>query len=460
MSGDSCQPGHIAGEPAFSRALLDPAEVSAAAQTPTLGAGESLKALQLRRFNGARTLRANGVGEVLLACIRADGDDVDLEDVRRGLRRANQAEIPHAARYHRVVAPVHDALRRVEGVDSGALRLLHGLHQEGTLARFAAVQRLHQVRDAFGDVDFHWLVLKGPVLSEVVYRRHGLRLFHDLDVLVRPEDFGAALSQLEAAGFGMLDPNWSFHLKWVAAELRLGRDGGADIDLHWQLPFSRQIRRFFRIPIEEMIERSRELVVHSVPVRTLDEVDTVLHLALHAALEGGDRLVWLKDVQQAISVASLDWDLLVERARLWRVNMPVGTILARVTSTLGATVPPRVVRELLPQQAFRIAVEVADRLFPPQRSTARGTIATHLARNARVDLPSTLAAMRAETLRMVRQARAHERWRREKWHQGRMLENDPRDPSSKLRPVGGERDRAAFLTELSRESSRLNPPIR
>jgi hypothetical protein len=198
--------------------------------------------------------------------------------------------------------------------------------------------------------------------------------------------------------------------------------------------------------------------VNDVPVKTLDEVDTVLHLALHAALEGGDRLVWLKDIQQAVSATSLDWDLVVERAGLWRVNIPVGTILVRAKNTLGAAVPPQVVRELVRQPVFRIAVQVADRMFPPQRSTGRGGIATHLARNARVDLSSTLAAMRAEVLRMVRQARRRESWRRGKWHPERTLENDPSDPSSPLHPAGGEQDRAEFLREVLREAAPSRDP--
>lgn len=394
-----------------------------------------------------------GVGDVLLACVRGDGAGVDLESVRWAVARADVAEIPAATRYHRVVAPVYTALQRAGGVDAETLAVLRALYREGTRARFRAVRSLHHVRDVFGETNVRWLSFKGPVLSDAIYRQPNSRLFHDVDVLVRPADFERALTTFEKSGFRLLDRNWHFHRRWISSELRLAARDGAEVDLHWHLLISRAIRRYFRIPIDEMIDRSRVVRVHEMEVQTFDEVDTVLHLAIHAALEGGDRLVWLKDLEQAAAFGSLDWDVLVARAHDWRVNILVGTMLSRVRTVLHAQIPPVVLRDLLPNAGWRTAVRTADYLFPPQRSNGRGSPSTHLARNARVNGRTTLAASWSDARRIGRQFLAGERWRRATWNSDRFLENAPADPQSKTYPAGDAADRASFLAAIADESS-------
>lgn len=396
--------------------------------------------------------RSVHVGDVLLTCVKADGTDIDQHELRQLLAHTNVAEIPNAARYHRVVAPVYSALGPLDDVDSKMVTLLRALHREGALAQFRVHKALHQVREVLDPLDLPWLVVKGPVLSEVIYRRRGLRLYQDLDLLVPPTEFKRALQALEDARFEMLDPNWKFHCRWVAAELRLSLSGGADVDLHWHILFSREIRRFFRIPIVDVINRARQVVVHDLPVMTLDKADTLIHLTMHACREGGDRLGWLKDIEQSITNETPEWDDVVDRACDWRVNMLVGTMLARVRTTLAAPVPEGVVRALLPRRAWRVAITGADRLFPPHRSTARGTVATLLAHGARDNLRSTVSATSSDVIRMLRQIVGGEPWRREEWDRDRVGRESPQDPQSKLYPAGDERDRAWYLNELMRES--------
>lgn len=394
--------------------------------------------------------RAAHVGDLLLACLR-ERPATEGDTLRELLSRVDVSEIPDAARYHRVVVPVHEALCRVGGVDVPTLGMLAALRREGTLAHFRAVATLRQVADVLTDLHRPWLVLKGPVLSEIVYARRRVRQYHDLDVLVRPCDFEHALDRLERAGFHLVDPNWKFHRRWVVAELRLAVNGGADVDLHWHLLFSREIRRSFRVPIADIVDRRREVVVENTRVLTLDAADTLIHLAMHACREGGDRLFWLKDIEQSIINEKPNWDDVVTRAHDWRVNILVGTMLARTRRTLLAPVPDEVIRALLPN-TWRVATTTADRMFPTQRSVARGTIATLLAHGARESLQDSSFAIASNVLRMLRHLTVREPWGREKWDRGRMTFDSPHDPESKLYPAGNASDRTWWLNELQRES--------
>jgi hypothetical protein len=391
------------------------------------------------------------VGDFLLACLNAGADD-DVAEASELLRSISTADIYEAARYHRVVAPVHEVLSRIEPADPEIVDKLAALRREAVLASFRVVRALQQAGKTLADNDLRWLVVKGPVLSEVVYARRGVRTYHDLDVLVRPADFKRALEALEGAGFRLLDPNWKFHRRWVASELRVASSGGADVDLHWHLLFAREIRRSFRMPIADLVDRAREVSVHNMPVLTLDTADTLLHLAVHACRECGDRLYWLKDIEQSIVNEKPDWNDVVTRAHEWRVHILVGTMLARTRTVLNAPVPDEVIRALLPR-AWRSATIAADRLFPPQRSDARGSLATLFAHGARDSVRSSASAIGSDVRRMLGQLAGGQSWRREEWDRARMALDDPRDPNSKRFPAGDERDRAWLLDELLRETT-------
>lgn len=393
------------------------------------------------------------VGDLIVACASEDRDP-DLVRIRDLLSRVDHSAIPHSARYHRVVPLVHEVLSRAGGVDSAVMDLLGALRREGALASLRALRALRQVQDPLADVGVPWLVVKGPVLSEFLYRRRGARIYHDVDILVRPADFKVALGALERANFHLIDPNWRFHRRWVSGELRLATDGSADVDLHWHLLISRQIRQHFRIPIPDLIDRARNVDVRGMPVRTLDKADTLIHLSMHACREGGDRLYWLKDIDQSVMNDRPDWDVVIRRAHDWEVNILVGMMLARTNATFRTAVPGEVVRALLPRP-WRVATTTADRLFPAHRSVARGTVATMLANCARNDMPSSAVALASHMVRMLRQIVGGEPWRREEWDRERFALDNPHDPNSKRFPAGDDRDRAWLLDELVRESSQI-----
>ena len=100
--------------------------------------------------------------------------------------------------------------------------------------------------------------------------------------------------------------------------------------------------------------------------RTLDPEDTVIHLALHAVVSGGNRLVWVKDIEQAVLVGSqdgsLDWGTLIDRRRSAGAGLPVGTMLAQTSRILGTPVPDRVLRHLSAGRAWSRVAQAAERV--------------------------------------------------------------------------------------------------
>jgi hypothetical protein len=220
-----------------------------------------------------------------------------------------------AADRHGVVIALHRAYRR--GNAEGDLE---------ELASSAWNRRAIALRIARSSLDVsEWLreaavvhaVVKGPALAAAYPDAD--REFIDLDVLVAPAQMLPAIAALERRGAEVLEPQ-----PWPRddgiAQLPLGLPSGVSVDLHTDLVHREHVRRDFRFPAEPLLERVTTADVLGQQIPVLDPEDTLTHVALHAMLSGGDRLIWLALV--------------------------IGVMLQRAAMVLGTPVPPRTLRAL------------------------------------------------------------------------------------------------------------------
>ena len=342
------------------------------------------------------------LGSALVVCT-ADGP---AEVRRRVLSQFDDDELAqlanHAAR-HRVV-PFLAAAVRTSGVPvtQEAEASLTRTHATRTAAHLRVLADLDGVRDAFSADDVPFFVVKGPVLSEHLYPSPDLRTYEDLDLLVAPGMFERAVDALRGSGSQLLDQNWSLTRADTRGQLHLQLPMGTLADLHWHLLNRENVREGFAIRTEELLERGRPVEVAGRPLPTLDEVDTLLHVALHAALSGGDRLIWLKDIERALMVDQPPWDAVIERARAWKAGRSVAIALARSRRSLGAPVPDEVLNALFASGAWRRFSEMVDRRFPTEESVGRASPAVFWAQLTRGTGSATVRALASRATRRLR----------------------------------------------------------
>jgi hypothetical protein len=266
-------------------------------------------------------------------------------------------------------------------------------------------------------------VIKGPAAVELLYGAPGRRAYQDLDVLVEPAAFRDVLAALERAGATMLDRNWMMLRKELRGEIHLGLPRGTSLDLHWNL--INMNRGQMWIDSSEVLQRSERRDLGGVIVPVLDPADTLVHLAVHAAVSGGDRLLWLKDIERAATILDPPWELVVERARHWQVAAPAGLILGRAREVLGAPIPEWVPVQLLGSRTAGL-VRLVARASPWELSVGRLTAASHV-----VSRNISLGVIGASL-----------------WFVGRAIATlDPRQPeaSSAFTARGDASDREAFV---------------
>src|SRR5204863_286997 len=163
-----------------------------------------------------------------------------------------------------------------------------------------------------------------------------------------------------------------------------------------------QLRRATAIRMEEAFERARTVEVNGATFRTTDPADTLIHLAVHACLAGGGRLIWMRDLEQAVVNDRPAWADVIARATAWRVDLLVGQMLLRSRQLLSTPVPDEVLRALVPGTLWRGIVGSLDRVFPITGWTRRETPAVRLAESMRPGVRETLGFITATPLRRAR----------------------------------------------------------
>ncbi len=379
------------------------------------------------------------VGDVLIACAAGT-------DPRNALNQCSAEALgllPAAAEYHGISMLVHSALRRIGFEDTTVADALTSTFRSyvGTSMRTAHDQLV--VRTALNGAGLAWAILKGPMLSEIYYGDASARSSTDLDVLVDPRDLGAALDVLADAGAQLIDVNWDLIRKTRRGELNLRLPMGTPLDLHWTLVNEASVRRCFNLPSSRLLERrvTHQLTAGESP--SLDQTDTLVHVALHACLSGGHRLGWLTDVARVVEHGDLDWEEVVERGQQAGAGLPVAVMVERARRVLGLRVPAHVLKRLGSRSPgwirFLRVIEGAHHYPPVGRYRFSGRAVTGATRSALFD--SSRAALRL------------------------IADRYPLGPSVNAAgnplhyPFGNETDRSSFLQEIIVDDERAQTAV-
>lgn len=205
------------------------------------------------------------------------------------------------ARRHRV-APY--AARRLEALgDSAAVPkdVLAGFRSDAQAAAYhelAMMALLRSVKGLFDDAGIGFLVIKGLVLSSGYHGRMGLRVNHDIDLVIDCADMDHAHELLASAGWVRVEPTGDLDGEALADWLRRVKDcvymdpsGRIILELHHRL-FDNP-----RLCEPGIMHRARSVTLFGqLDVRTLGEGDEPAYLALHGALHAWSRLKWLLDM--------------------------------------------------------------------------------------------------------------------------------------------------------------------
>ena len=154
------------------------------------------------------------------------------------------------------------------------------------------------------------IAYRGPLLAEAYYGNSALRVFRDLDILVRPARVEATRDALAEIGFkdklGLKAGQQAASFRW-GFEHPFTAAGGVDLDLHWRLIQGFKARS---LDMEGIWRRAAKAPFWGGEVPTLSAEDLAVSLCLHAAHHGWQQLSQMCDLAQLFQVhPRLDWGI-------------------------------------------------------------------------------------------------------------------------------------------------------
>lgn len=201
---------------------------------------------------------------------------------------------------HRVLVPFCDNLKTLKVWDRIPLRERLAFDEkvrQAQMRQLSGVGELIRISRLLSDIEIEFLCLKGPVLSQLLYKDPVKRHFSDLDFLVRQSDVCASIGVLRELGFRLSDlkniesrsesdPLWSslYHVQLTNDQIQ--------VELHWRL--SRN-DRLSEIPVELLFSAKQPVSIGGDVLHTLGPLYLIEYLALHGTSHCWNRLKWLLD---------------------------------------------------------------------------------------------------------------------------------------------------------------------
>jgi hypothetical protein len=235
---------------------------------------------------------------------------------------------------------------------------------------FVHTARLLELLDRFQTADVPVLVLKGPVLAQLLYGDPTARSYSDLDILVRQNDAPRAARVLEENGYRLQTPFvWTSLPDLISRnkELNFVHEIGVDVDLQWAVGPSGFP---FRFDPEVLWSSMTVIEIAARGVPTLNSDCLLLYLCVHGAVHAWSNRAWVRDLERLIvqrreTGQDLDWSGVLELAQRTGCLRPVllGALLAHDLFVPPAPLPPHVLDRARAIPAIaRLAGEVKQRL--------------------------------------------------------------------------------------------------
>lgn len=248
-------------------------------------------------------------------------------------------------------------------------------HEEQVATALRLERLMLRVVPALTDHGLDVLVLKGPAVAHLAYRDPSLRLFGDIDVLLRAEQFDDAM--------GRLEQDLGFDRPW--AQMRPGFDArfgkgatlrapeGLELDVHRTFVFGA-----FGLAVDnaDLFDSPARFEVGGRSLLTLDPATRFLHACYHAALGSPTpRLMTLRDVVEQLPGGVDEVERVLDLVRRWRGRAVVARAVRLVERRFDMTLAGPIVEDVrgyvaTPQEERAVAAQVG-----PGASFARQVVA-------------------------------------------------------------------------------------
>lgn len=271
------------------------------------------------------------------------------------------------------LAPVlHTRLKHADPTPPPSVsKELHDAYVASAARNVRLFHELDRILRAMQAAGIQVIPLKGACLAEEVYGDVALRPMGDLDLWVRREQLEASRAVMQSLSYvsrSRMDRPLALQ-DALTGETQMYKDGGLLVELHWNIFPGEWVRHTARI--DEDVVWKRTVPSKVAAVQQVSPEDFVLQSCVHAAIthqmsEMGLRT--LVDLDFARRQWRIDWHLVAQRARAWRVSSATWLVLAGLAELFGDPARELPLREVAPSPLRRSVL----RYFASPRMVVEG----------------------------------------------------------------------------------------
>ncbi|MFH1788935.1 MAG: nucleotidyltransferase family protein [Candidatus Altiarchaeota archaeon] len=254
---------------------------------------------------------------------------------------------------HGVKPLLHAKTKKVAGLPGFFVKDLEESYHENLSRNMFLSSQLRKIVQALNSKNISFMVFKGVLLAEEYYGDVGLRPMADLDILVREKERAKTGEILGSLGYFIptgYDSDFSgkyrSHIPYVS-DHRIRHS----VEVHWAL--TQKVR--FSLDMDGIWTGSETYSLDGIQAKSMSRERLLSYLCVHFTHhlhypEGSFRpkLIWLYDIHLLVGQGSVDWEGLVETAKLERTRIALYAALYLARRFLGTNVPENVLDGLKP----------------------------------------------------------------------------------------------------------------
>ena len=153
-------------------------------------------------------MRPPDLFELLRRCTIEHDWTAAPDGIEAMLAGADPRTVGRAAAEHGVANLLYLSARELPTLDPELRSLLATVYHLNLTHHMKVIGELTSLAATLDAAGVPFMVVKGPVLAEVIYPRNDMRSYGDLDLVIDRRVFGDAVTALLESGCDMLDRNW------------------------------------------------------------------------------------------------------------------------------------------------------------------------------------------------------------------------------------------------------------
>ncbi|MDD2781645.1 nucleotidyltransferase family protein [Sulfuricurvum sp.] len=301
--------------------------------------------------------------DLIIECCRSESDTFKLEDLSSQIIDWNS--FLNSAYVHGVYPLIVKSLKTITTVPDQIISVMKTTNIDIARHNMTMTSELLRVMKILEENGIESLAIKGPVLSQMIYKDVVTRQYVDIDLLVEEKNLYPTVQLLMTLGYSYEHLADFLHnralLKYEKNVTLYHIRNKVKLEIHWKLFMG---RLFKQVNSNHFNTPKSSIMLQGYLIRTLDQNQTLFYLILHGSKHLWERVEWLSDIDRLVRTEIYEWDKIEQQAIVTKTLTLLYLGIALVSKIFQTPFPQNILDKATKYPSIHAAVEdLTHRIF-------------------------------------------------------------------------------------------------